>query len=456
MYIAGTPDLDRRSNLAYKHPGQAASSPRQEGLPRAIHAQTPAAGHVERRVWEMAVTNSRCVLIAILLAASCGAAHAQLRPEDDAVAAAPGPLLTRLRSDAYAYFRFVNRPWIERVCTVFAEEIRSMPKVRLHGDAHVEQFALTRDAWGLDDFDDSAFGPALVDIVRFLGSVELVARQRGWTDRRDALFDRFFDGYRRGVSQPDYRPPRPSIVPQLQTVAFPPREVFLTWGEAKMEEMSGPVLTDIARALTVFGEQLQKDRPDLPPGYLGLVRAGWLHMGIGSANTPKFLLRVQGPSSSPSDDELLEGKRTGDLSGLPCLDVVTLASTSRIILGARNIGRLKHNIMVAGPDLPLPALGGDASTLRHWFIRSWDPTYREVTVADLRSSKDLSDIVYDAGVQLGQGSLREQEGASIDGPRRQTLEMLGKFEQKIRAETRALVDDLMLGWQQLAAGKPKD
>jgi hypothetical protein len=334
-----------------------------------------------------------------------------------------------------------------------------VPKVRLHGDAHVEQFALTRDAWGLDDFDDSAFGPAVVDIVRFLGSVELVARQRGWADRRDAFFDRFFDGYRRGVSQPDYRPPRPAIVPQLQTVAFPPREVFLTWGEAKMEPMSVAVLAEISVAMHVFGDQLQKERSDLPLGYLDVVRAGWLQMGIGSANTPKFLIRVQGPSSRPSDDELLEGKRAGDLTGLPCLDVVTLASTSRIILGARNIGRLKHNIMVAGPDLPLPALGGDggdASTLRHWFIRSWDPTYREVTVSDLRSSRDLSDIVYDAGVQLGQGSLREQEGASVDGPRRQTLDMLGKFEPKIRAETRALVDDLMLGWQQMAAGYPKE
>ena len=78
----------------------------------------------------MAGTNSRCVLIAILLAVSGGAAHAQLRPEADAVAAAPELLLTRLRTDAYAYLRFVNRPWIERVCTVFAEEIRSMPKVR--------------------------------------------------------------------------------------------------------------------------------------------------------------------------------------------------------------------------------------------------------------------------------------------------------------------------------------
>jgi hypothetical protein len=400
----------------------------------------------------MASSPTRCFLTAIVLAASCGGVHAQLRPDANALAAAPEPLLNRLRNEPFAYFRFVNRPWIERVCTVFAEEIRSMPKVRLHGDAHVEQYALTSDAWGLDDFDDSAFGPAVVDIVRFLASVELAARQRGWAERREAFFNRFFEGYRRGVAQPNYRPSRPAIVRRLQNAAILPREVFLTWGEAKMEPMSEAEFREISTALRVFGAQLQKERPDLPQGYLDFVRAGWLQMGIGSASNRKFLIRVQGQSGSPIDDELLEGKQAGDLNGLPCLDVVTAASTSRIILGARNIGRLKHNILIAGSDLPLATIGGDGSTLRHWFIRSWDPTYREVTISDLRSFKDLADIVYDAGVQLGQGSLREQESASVDALRRETLAMLGRFERKLRAEAHQLVDELMLGQQQLAAG----
>jgi hypothetical protein len=44
--------------------------------------------------------------------------------------------------------------------------------VRLHGDAHIGQFAVTADEWGLGDFDDSTRGPAFVDIVRFLGSID--------------------------------------------------------------------------------------------------------------------------------------------------------------------------------------------------------------------------------------------------------------------------------------------
>ena len=86
--------------------------------------------------------------------------------------------LDRLRADPFAYSRFVNRPRTARVCEVFAD-VADAPIVRLHGDAHVEQFAFTRDAWGLGDFDDSARGPSFIDIVRFLGSIELATRQLG-------------------------------------------------------------------------------------------------------------------------------------------------------------------------------------------------------------------------------------------------------------------------------------
>ncbi len=172
----------------------------------------------------------------VLIAASSG--FAQLRPEPEALAAASPELVKRLQSSAFDYFRFVNRPWIARVCEVFGEDLHDLSNVRLHGDAHVEQFALTKDAWGLDDFDDSARGPALVDIVRFLGSIDLAARQRGWTRDRDALVNRFFEGYRQGLSQPDFRPPQPDIVGRLRAQAHRSRPEFLAWGETLMVPMS--------------------------------------------------------------------------------------------------------------------------------------------------------------------------------------------------------------------------
>ena len=42
----------------------------------------------------------------------------------------------------------------------------------------------------------------LIDIVRFLGSIDLVARRRSWEKDRDTLFDRFVEGYKRGLTDP--------------------------------------------------------------------------------------------------------------------------------------------------------------------------------------------------------------------------------------------------------------
>ena len=120
---------------------------------------------------------SHVLAIGVVLAGT-PSALAQLRPEPDAIKLAPCELIDRLQDDSTDYFRFVNRPWIARVCEAFAEDFPNLPQARLHGDAHIEQFAVTEDAWGLDDFDDSARGPGLVDIVRFLGSIHLVVRRR--------------------------------------------------------------------------------------------------------------------------------------------------------------------------------------------------------------------------------------------------------------------------------------
>jgi hypothetical protein len=113
----------------------------------------------------------------VLIGASPAAA--QLRPEPDSIRLAPPELIDRLRADSMAYFRFVNLPWTARVCDAFAADMKDLPIVRLHGDAHLEQFAVTKDAWGLDDFDD----PLAVGgrhIVQFLGSIDLAVRRRGW------------------------------------------------------------------------------------------------------------------------------------------------------------------------------------------------------------------------------------------------------------------------------------
>ena len=382
----------------------------------------------------------------VLIAASSGLA--QLRPEPEALAAASPELVKRLRTTAFDYFRFVNRPWVARVCEVFEEDLRDLSTVRLHGDAHVEQFALTSDAWGLDDFDDSARGSALVDIVRFVGSIELAARQRGWTRDREALVNRFFEGYRQGLSQPDFQPPQPDIVGRLRMQAPRSRPEFLAWGEKQMVPMSEAALRAVGMSTLAFATFAQLKRPDLSPAFFNVVRAGWLRIGVGSAVNPKILIRVQGPTSDPGDDELIEVKEVKYLDDLPCLEARASQPTKRVIDGTGQLGRIRHKILAAGPGFPIPELASNGRRLRHWWIHSWEPSYREIRLDDIRSVKDLGGIAYDAGIQLGAGGLLDHPDGQAEA-RTRALAALARLEPRVRQETSRLVEQLLLGWQEL-------
>ena len=381
-------------------------------------------------------------VIAFVALVAPPSAHGQLRPDPEALSRASADLIERLRADPFTYFRFINRSWTTRVCAAFAD-VRDLPLVHLHGDAHVGQFALTKDAWGLDDFDDSARGPAFVDIVRFLGSIDLVTRQRGWTSDRSALSDRFFAGLRQGLSTPDFQPPEPDIVSHLRRQAPMTRAAFLVWGESQMQPMEDVISKTVVEGMKVFESFIRRDRPELAPGYFTVARAGWVRIGVGSAATRKVLMRVQGPTSDPEDDDLLEAKEIANLDGIDCLESPANPRALRVIDGTRQLGRLKKNILWVGPTLLIPAAVDRAEHWLEWWIASWEPSYREVGVSDLRSVQDLSDIVYDAGVQLGAG---EAKDAAV---RTQALSSLMRYEARLRREASSIVEELLAGWREL-------
>jgi len=391
-----------------------------------------------------------CVL-ALISVVLMGAARdpGPIRAEQKSLELATPELIERLRSDPYDYFRFVNRSWIARVCDDFSSDLEGLPVVRLHGDAHVEQFALTQDAWGLDDFDDSARGPAVVDIVRFLGSIDLVTRRRAWEKDRNTLFDRFVEGYKRGLTDPHYLPPPPDIVGRLRAQAPATRAALLAWGESKMQPLGDTSMKAVVAGIEAVARVILRERPDLTPEYFRVVRAGSVKMGVGSAVIPKIMVRVRGPSDDPADDELLESKKIGDLSGLSCLKTPTVQPTLRIIDGSKQLGRLKHNIMAAGPELIIPEVMATGERLQDWWIRSMDPSYREVRLTELQSVRDLAAISYDAGVQLGSGRLQDKT-VPLSGYDRQRLSaVVAKLEKRYRQEASKLVDDLLRGWREL-------
>jgi hypothetical protein len=194
--------------------------------------------------------------------------------------------------------------------------------------------------------------------------------------------------------------------------------------------------------MEAFERLMRGQRTDLAPGYFAVKRAGWLRMGVGSATIKKILIRVAGPTADPDDDVLLEGKEVVSLEGVRCLEAPTTPPAIRVIAGARQLGRLKHDILAIAPTPLLPAAADHAENWLDWWISSWEPTYREVRLSDLRSVEDLADIAFVSGWQLGVGkvpSIRNQELSS------QTM-----LESRLRNETSLIVEELLAGWRELA------
>jgi len=105
---------------------------------------------------------------------------------------------------------------------------------------------------------------------------------------------------------------------------------------------------------------------------------------------------------------------------------------------------LRHDILAVGPRQSVPAAPDREAHLLEWWVASWDPSYREVRLTDLRSMTDLAEIAYDAGVQLGAAEPVDMS------QRRQSLSSIGKLEGRLRKETSTIVEELLAAWRELA------
>jgi uncharacterized protein (DUF2252 family) len=353
----------------------------------------------------------------------------------------PRELVLLLRQSSYDFFRAVNREWTSRVCGAFEGDRDALTPVRLQGDAHIEQYAVTDTAYGLDDFDDSSEGPAVIDLVRFIGSLNLAARDRGWQAQTDHIVGEFLQGYRRGLERSDYMPHTPALVQRLRHNPVRDRAAFLAWAEGLMIPVPASIARQAHQALSLLAEQAAKDRPDLSPTYFTVKKIGGFRLGIGSRRVPKLLVRVEGPSPRPSDDLILEAKQPADLTGVSCLEPEAESPAIRIITGARQIGRLHHEVLSLVPKM---TRGGDST--RHWWIHDWMPSYQEVGIQTLWSASDLAELARDAGAQLGSASLPVSGPAAQETRKRQS-KTIKRLDRRIREEARQLTNDMLAAWE---------
>jgi hypothetical protein len=146
----------------------------------------------------------------------------------------------KMRKDAFSFLRATYWRWAETALAV-CPAAANAPSVLGVGDIHLENFGTWRDAegrlaWGINDFDEAADMPYVLDLIRLATSAILAAPQSG---AAAAIVCRaILRGYRNGLEAP-----QPLILDRdfawlRKLVAVPEKQRAKFWAkiEAKAEQ----------------------------------------------------------------------------------------------------------------------------------------------------------------------------------------------------------------------------
>ena len=167
-----------------------------------------------------------------------------------------------------------------------------------------------------------------------------------------------------------------------------------------------------------------------------------LHLGIGSALDRKILVHIEGATTAPDDDVVLEAKELSPMRPERCISVPPSAEVYRIVEGLNQIGRITHRMVLA-----IPALADAAPEQRGWWVKTWDRAYRELHIADLASADELREVAHDVGAQLGSSNLLETPKGLSQQKRLVELNAVKLLEPKIRKVSDDLTLAVLEAWE---------
>jgi hypothetical protein len=108
-----------------------------------------------------------------------------------------------MKDSAFMFLRATYFRWARKIGD-WCPELMDAPKVLAIGDLHLENFGTWRDAdgrlvWGVNDFDEAAMMPYVLDLVRLATSIQLAP---GLGVGNGAVAEALLKGYRAGLAQP--------------------------------------------------------------------------------------------------------------------------------------------------------------------------------------------------------------------------------------------------------------
>lgn len=373
---------------------------------------------------------SRAVASSALRAVVAGL---RVSPNASELTASPA-LVSRLRETPRAYFRFVSRQFTRAVCAQLRGVRPDFPDVNLHGDSHLEQYSVTSLGRGLSDFDESARGPAFIDLVRFGVSLELAAREKDWPGEGRRAFGAFLGGYRQALRDPDINSPAPLVVTSTRSTFARDHRLALRRAEAMIDADPVPA-SEIAASSRDYVTQMLANWAGMPASFFTIKKAGRLTLGIGSALDEKYLFRIEGWSTEADDDQILEAKLVRPLSEVGC--VRTDQGPERVPLG-----------MALLASAPFPFSGLLTHRGRTFWVHGWTDDYVELSIDSwLTSPQDMRQVAYDVGLQLGWAHPKAVAGQDVrPGLRGILLEATCTNEGRIRKTIDHLTDATVAAW----------
>jgi hypothetical protein len=119
----------------------------------------------------------------------------------------------KMKTSAFIFLRATYFRWAKQIGKL-CPDLMDAPRVLCVGDLHLENFGTWRDAdgrlvWGVNDFDEAAVMPYLLDLVRLAASIRLAPELRV-SDR--AAAGALLRGYRAGL-----REPQPALLDEGET-----------------------------------------------------------------------------------------------------------------------------------------------------------------------------------------------------------------------------------------------
>jgi hypothetical protein len=300
-------------------------------------------------------------------------------------------LLDKIDESAFHYFRSVAEPFKHRTCEAFRDLRWRLPSGAVHGDAHLEQFVVTDDEFGLADFDNAGYGPAIVDLVRYASSLHLACREIGGGCDPEQAVTTYFNAYRTALDHPVQRN-QPQIVARLRGRLGPGPDAWLRWADGLMQPLGRGDEERVRSQWFRFVALMRETTPERPESFYRIRRLGSVEIGLGSALQRKMLIRIEGATDDPLDDVILEAR----YHSLPDYRGCVWRPTG----GSLNVFMLTSLLVHSLPDvfgvLPNP----DGDELPEIWIQSWDRGYRELSLSDIHGQADLNALAVDAGTQL--------------------------------------------------------